>query len=243
MSGSAPPTAVRNQLLAALPQDVLASLMPKLLHIPLVLRDSLIVPDKTIEAVYFVESGWVSLVAALENGAQAEVGLVGYEGMVGLPLILGVDTGFEEAFVQAPGAALRMEAGAFRRALEEIPILQTQLFRYSEAMHAQTTQTAACNGHHALEQRLARWLLMAHDRSDGDDLPLTQEFLAMMLCVYRPSLTVAAGILQREGIIRQGGRGQITVLDRSALEATACDCYGAVQRRFSALLGPQSGTG
>lgn len=240
MSGSASPIGVRNQLLAALPQDVLASLMPRLRHVPLAVRDYLIVPDKTIEAVYFVESGSVSLVATLENGTQAEVGLVGREGMVGVPLIVGVDTGFEEAFVQAPGAALRMEVDAFRRTMEEIPSLHTRMHRYSEAMRAQAIQTAACNGRHALEQRFARWLLMAHDRSEGDDLPVTQEFLALMLCVYRPSVTVIAGTLQRAGIIRRGRRGQITVLDRSALEATACDCYAAVTRQFSSLLGSQS---
>ena len=239
MSSSAPPIAVRNQLLTALPPEVLASLMPRLRRVSLAVRDSLIVPGKTIEAVHFVESGWVSLVTTLENGAQAEVGLVGREGMVGLPLIVGVATGFEEAFVQAKGTALQMEADAFRRVLEEVPILQARLFRYNEAMRGQAVQTAACNGRHPLEQRLARWLLMAHDRSEGDDLPVTQEFLALMLCVYRPSLTVIAGTLQQAGIIRRDRRGQITVLDRSALEATACDCYTAVQRRFSALLGSQ----
>jgi CRP-like cAMP-binding protein len=243
MSGSRPPIAVRNQLLAALPPEVLASVMPKLWRVPLAVRDSLIVPDKTIEAVYFVESGWVSLVATLQDGTQAEVGLVGREGMVGLPLITGIDTSLEEAFVQARGVALKMEADAFHRTLGEIPILQARLYRYSEAMRGQAMQTAACNGRHPLEQRLARWLLMAHDRTDGDDLPVTQEFLALMLCVYRPSLTVIAGALQQAGIIKRDRRGHITVLDRSALEATACDCYEAVQRRFSALLGSQSGAG
>ena len=194
MSGSAPPI-IRNQLLAALPPEVLAALMPKLRHVSLAVRDSLIAPGKVIEAVYFVESGWVSLVATLEDGTQSEVGLVGHEGMVGLPLIVGVDTGFEEAFVQARGAALRMEADAFRRTLEEFPILQARLYRYSEAMRGQAIQTAACNGRHALEQRFARWLLMAHDRSDGDELAITQEFLALMVSAYRPSVTVVAGCL------------------------------------------------
>ena len=236
MSRSAPPIAVRNQLLTSLPPEVLESLLPRLRRISLAVRNSIIAPGKMIEAVYFVESGWISLVATLDDGAQAEVGLVGHEGMVGLPLIVGVDTGFEEAFVQARGAALRMEADAFRRAFEEFPILQARLHRYSEAMRAQAIQTAACNGRHALEQRFARWLLMAHDRSDGDELPVTQEFLALMVAAHRPSVTVVAGALQRAGIIRRSRRGHITVLDRSALEDTACACYAAVQRRFSALL-------
>jgi CRP-like cAMP-binding protein len=237
MADPAPPIAVRNKLLAALPPNVLSRLLPKLRPFSLTVRETLIPPDGAIDAVYFVESGWVSLVTTLDDGTQAEVGLVGREGMVGLPLIVGVDTAFEEAFVQANGTALQMEASAFRRTLEETPVLQNLLFRYSQAMHAQTTQTAACNGRHGLEQRFARWLLMAHDRSDSDDLPVTQEFLALMLCVYRPSITVVAGTLQRAGII-QYGRGHITVLDRNALEATACDCYSQVKRRFHRLLGP-----
>ena len=109
--------------------------MPKFRRVPLAVRDYLVAPDQTIEAVHFVESGWVSMVATLEDGTQAEVGLVGHEGMVGLPLILGVNSGYEEAFVQAPGTALQMEAHAFQRILEELPILQTRLYRYSEAMH------------------------------------------------------------------------------------------------------------
>lgn len=230
------PLAVRNQLLAALPPEVLAEMMPKLRAVSLKVRDTLIIPDQVIEAVYFVESGWVSLVAGLEDGTQAEVGLVGREGMVGLPLIVGVDSGFEEAFVQADGAALRMEAKAFRKMLDETAVLQRRLFHYSEAMRAQTIQTAACNGRHGLEQRLARWLLMAHDRADGDDLQVTQEFLALMLCVYRPSVTIVAGVLQRAGMIRYG-RGHVEVLDRAALEATSCDCYRSVKHRFDLLLG------
>jgi CRP-like cAMP-binding protein len=201
------------------------------------IREGLLAPDRPIEAVYFVESGWVSLVASLENGAQAEVGLTGREGMVGLPLIVGIDTPFVEAFVQADGSALTMEAGAFRNAMQEEPELRNLLFRYLEAMHSQMTQTAACNGRHDLEQRLARWLLMAHDRADGDEFQITQDFLALMLCVYRPSVSVAVRTLQRAGMIRSR-RGRMTVLDRGALEDTACDCYAVVKRRFDRLLGP-----
>jgi len=231
------PAGVRNQLLLSLPPDILARLTPRMRPVSLTVRDTLITPDATIQSVWFVESGFVSLVTALDDGTQAEVGLVGREGMVGTPLVLGVETGFSEAYVQADGAALQMEATAFRQVLGDEPPLRSLLLRYSEAAHAQTTQTAACNGRHALEQRLARWLLMAQDRIDGNDLPVTQEFLALMLCVYRPSITVVASTLQRAGIIRYG-RGHITVLDRSALEATSCDCYMAVKRRFDRLLGP-----
>jgi CRP-like cAMP-binding protein len=237
MASSTPPVAVRNHLLAALPPEVLARLLPRMRSFSLNLRGSLIRPEVPIEAVYFVESGWVSLVATLDDGSQAEVGLIGREGMAGLPLITGIDTAFVEAFVQGEGSALRMEASAFRHAMEEEPTLRNLLFRYLEAMSSQTTQTAACNGRHDLEQRLARWLLMAHDRADGDEFQVTQEFLALMLCVYRPSVSVVASTLQRAGMIRYG-RGHVAVLDRAALEATACDCYSVVKRRFERLLGP-----
>jgi CRP-like cAMP-binding protein len=229
-------SAVRNRLLAALPADVLNQLLPKLHRAPLPLRETLATPEEPIKAVYFVESGWVSMVANLDEGTQAEVGIIGREGMVGHSLLMGVDTAFAEAFVQAPGEALRMEAGAFRRELDTHPALFRQLLRYVEAMHAQVMQTAACNGRHHIEQRLARWILMAHDRAEDDNLPLTQEFLALMLCVQRPSITVVARTLQQAGIIRYA-QGTITVLDRDGLEATACDCYRAVRERVDRLLG------
>jgi CRP-like cAMP-binding protein len=231
-----PHAAVHNRLLTALPPPLLAELLPKLRPVSLRLRETLVAPEAPITAVWFVESGWVSLVTTLDDGMQAEVGLVGREGMVGLPLIVGIDTAFSEAFVQADGTALQMDASAFRHAVTEYPELQTLLFRYQEAMHAQTTQTAACNGRHDVKQRLARWLLMAHDRAEGDKLQITQEFLALMLCVYRPTVSGAASALQRAGIIRYG-RGHITVLDRSALEAASCGCHRAVNRRFEYLLG------
>src|SRR3954469_2126354 len=153
MACSTPHVAVRNQLLAALPPEVLHRLLPRMRSFSLRVREGLIRPEVPIETVWFVESGWVSLVATLEDGSQAEVGLIGREGMVGLPLITGVDTAFVEAFVQADGSALQMDAGTFRQAMEEEPELRSRMFRYLEAMNSQTTQTAACNGRHDLEQR------------------------------------------------------------------------------------------
>ena len=155
---------IRNKLLASLPSDALARLLPKLHAVPLPLCKTLLVPRKRIEAVYFIESGWVSMVAHLDEGSQAEVGLVGFEGMIGLPVVVGVDTAFTDTYMQASGAGLQMEATAFQHELEDNPALHKLLLRYSEAMHAQSMQTAACNGRHNLEQHLARWLLMAHDR-------------------------------------------------------------------------------
>ncbi len=200
------------------------------------LRDVLCAAEAVVEAVYFVEAGWVSMIARLEDGLSAEVGLVGREGMVGLPLVFGVEASGVEALVQGPGMALRMEAGAFRHALDEHPSLRALLFRYGEFMRAQVTQTAACNGNHGLEQRLARWMLMSHDRADSDRFAMTHEFLATMLCVHRPSVTIAARLLQRAGLIRYGS-GQITVVDRPGLEAVACECHGTVGRQYRKLLG------
>ena len=227
---------VRNRLLAALPPDNLTQLLTKLRPVSLPLRKALLAPQGRIETVYFMESGWASMVAQLDDGTQAEVGLIGREGMVGLALIGGVETAFAETYMQAAGTALQMDASAFQHELEENRDLRRRLFRYNEAMHAQTAQTAACNGRHGLEQRLARWLLMAHDRSESDELFITQEFLSLMLCVQRPSITVIARILQKAGIIHYF-KGNVTILDREALEATACDCYRMVQDRFDYLLG------
>ena len=239
----APPesaTPVRNRLLVTLSDDVLAVLLPKFSHVALPLRQELYRAGDEIEAVYFVESGVISLVANLEDGMQAEVGLIGREGMLGASLLSGVETSFVEAMVQMSGSAWRMAAVPFRRELDTNPALRPLLLRYNEALQAQVMQTAACNGRHNLEQRLARWLLMAADRSDGDELPLTQEFMAMMLGVHRPSITITAGILQRAGLIQYSG-GRISVLDRPSLEAAACECYGAVRRRYAALLGTPTG--
>jgi len=230
------PFTTTNQLLGALPPDVLARLSSRLHPFTLTIKQTLAAPDMPVEAVYFVESGWISLLTSLDDGTQAEVGLIGREGMAGFSLLFGVDTSYVEAMVQGTGKALRMEAGTFRRALEEEPAFKRMLLRYCEAMMAQITQTAACNGRHDLEQRLARWLLMTHDRAESDELQMTHEFLGLMLCVYRPSITVVANTLQRAGMIRSS-RGRITIVDRVALENTACDCYASVTRRFAETMG------
>ena len=233
---SSQPASRRNRLLAALPADVIAALLPKLSPVILSLKQVIYAPDTPIEAVYFLETGMISLVDNLEDGMRAEVGVIGREGMLGMPLLAGVNTFFVEAQVQLPGTALRMTAHDFTNEIDTNTPLRKILLRYSEALQAQVMQTAACNVTHGLEQRLARWLLMAHDRSTSDELSLTQEFMATMLGVHRPSITVTAGILQRAGLIRYAN-GRVTVLDRSSLEAASCECYGAVQRRFATLLG------
>jgi CRP-like cAMP-binding protein len=225
----------RNHLLAALPPEDLARLWPLLEEVDLPLRHVLHAPDEPIAVVHFPEIGWVSMLAYLENGDAAEVGLVGREGMVGLPLLLGADRSTLEAMVQAPGTALRLDAGAFRDALSTSPALRTLLSRYALAHHEQVARTAACNGRHRIEKRLARWLLMAHDRADGGKFPITHEFLAMMLGVRRGGVTIAAGMLQKASLIRYD-RGHLTVTDRPGLEAVACDCYGTVRREYEHLI-------
>jgi CRP-like cAMP-binding protein len=231
-----PPSPPQNHLLTALPPEVLARLIPSMQPFSLQLKQTLYPSGAEPDAVYFIEKGLVSLLLALDDGFHAEVGLIGPEGMAGLPLIVG-EPSFAEAMVQGTGHALRMDGSAFRRAFDGEPTFRNLILRYNEAMCDQAMQTAACNGRHQLEQRLARWLLMTLDRSGTDDLELTHEFLSLMLCVHRPGITAAIGILQRAQMIRTG-RGHVKVLDRQALEDTACDCYANVKRRFHLLLGP-----
>lgn len=228
--------AVQNRLLASLPPEVLGPLLPRLTRIAMPLRMPIYRPDSVIDAVYFVEAGMISVVAMLSDGMQAEIGMIGPEGMAGSGLAAGNEVSFADCMVQIAGEGYRMGAAEFRRELETGPALRALILRYHDALFMQVAQTAACNGRHALERRLARWLLMAHDRVGGGELQLTQEFIAMMLGSHRPSVTVAAGSLQRAGLIRYSN-GRVTVLDRAGLEAAACECYGTVRRRLVSMLG------
>ena len=227
---------VRNRLLAKLPGDALAELLPKLVPVSLPQHKTLYASDAPIDAVYFIESGMISLVAMLDEGSQAEVGVIGREGMAGMSILAGIATSFTEAMVQIEATALRMDVMAFRHEIDHNAVLRRLLLRYNEYAYAQVSQTAACNGRHGLEARLARWLLLAHDRAERDELQLTQEFIAFMLNVHRPSVSVTAGFLQRAGLIRYSS-GRIVVLDRPGLEAAACGCYATVHRRYAQLMG------
>jgi CRP-like cAMP-binding protein len=221
--------APRNRLLAALPPDSLARLRPKLTKVELPLRQVLHRPEVPINTVYFAETGWCSMLAYMEDGDAAEVGLIGFEGIVGLPIVLGDAYDDVEAMVQGPGTAFSMSATALRQAMADDPALRDLLLRYALVHHGQVARTAACNGRHQTEQRLARWLLMAHDRAEGDEFPMTHEFMAMMLGLRRSGVTVAAGILQKAHFIRYE-RGRIEVTDRPGLESVACECYGISRR-------------
>jgi CRP-like cAMP-binding protein len=234
-------TPPRNRLLAALPPEALGQVWPRLEPAELPFRRVLHAVGEPVEAVWFPETGYVSMLAYLEDGDAAEVGVVGREGFVGLPVLLGADHDDIEAMVQNPGTALQMGAAAFRDVLEVVPAFRTLLLRYALVHHGQVARTAACNGRHHTDQRLARWLLMAHDRAEGDEFPMTHEFLSMMLGVRRAGVTVAAGQLQKAGFIRYE-RGCITVTDRPGLESAVCECYGVVRRACDALLGPPAGS-
>jgi CRP-like cAMP-binding protein len=178
----------------------------------------------------------VSLVQPLENGAMIEVGMIGNEGLVGVPVLLGDDRSPLEAMVQIPGSALRMLASAFREEVGHRTTLMGVLLRYVHALHIQVSLTAACNGRHMLPERLARWLLTAHDRSSStDQLPLSHEFLSMMLGVRRAGVTVALGTLNAAGLIRNT-HAQVTILDRPGLEAASCECYRTVRDEYVRLL-------
>ncbi|HEY0420323.1 MAG TPA: Crp/Fnr family transcriptional regulator, partial [Acetobacteraceae bacterium] len=190
--------------------------------------------------VYFPESGYVCRLAPMDDGDSAEVGLIGPDGMVGLSVLLEGDQESFELMVQVPGTALRMDARAFRVELERLPALRSLLSRYALVHHGQVARTAACNGRHQINERLARWLLMAHDRAEGDEFPMTHEFLSMMLGVRRAGVTVAAGTLQKAGFIRYE-KGRIEVTDRPGLESVACECYGIVRRASDRLVGMSEG--
>ena len=232
---------VRNGLLAALPPEDLARLRPRLQPVELPFDQTLFPAGGAVEAVLFPESGMVSLLATLEDGEQVEVGVVGREGLVGLPLAFGDDRSLVEARVQQEGTALRMDAAALRDGMGESAALRGLLNRYVLAFQAQVTMTAACNARHAIEQRLARWLLIAHDRAGADEFPMTHEFMAMMLGVRRPGVSLAAGVLQKAGLIHYV-RGRMAVTDRPGLEAASCECYHVARREFGRLLGDGAAT-
>jgi CRP-like cAMP-binding protein len=225
----------RNRLLAALLPEDLLSLRAHLERVPLADGRILFEANQPITHVYFVEAGVVSLTAAFQNGSTAEMATVGREGVVGVNTLLGNDAALGRYLVQVPGSALTIEASRFQGALWKIPALLAVCQAYARAFLGQALQTAACNSVHTVEQRCARWLLMSHDRRDSDTFALKQELLAKMLGVCRPTATVAAGDLQRAGLIRYS-RGVVTVLDRPGLAAASCECYGVIRGHFERLL-------
>ena len=221
-----------NRLLAALPAAELDVLRPDLEAVPLTPPGLIHEPDEPIAFVLFPHAGVVSLVRTMEDGGIAEVATVGPEGMVGLPLVLDGDRMAVRAHVQVPGTASRMGADAFRRALGHTPCLRRLLSRYALAFVDDLAGNVACGRMHEAGPRLARWLLATADRVGAESFPLTQEFMAQMLGVSRPTVSIAAGLLQRAGLVTYM-RGRITVTDRPGLEAASCECYRVARRAFA----------
>ena len=219
---------IENSLLAAVPRKAYRSLLAGLEPVTLTFGDVLYEPGETIRHVYFPGSSLVSLLTLADGHLALEVGLIGREGMVGIPLVLGHSESSVRALVQGTGTALRMASARFRDEFRLCLPLQHELYRYVHALMAQISQTAACNRFHVVETRLARWLLMTHDRVKSNQFRMTQEFLGHMLGVRRVGVTKAAQALQKRKLIRYS-RADITVLDRAGLEAAACECYEVVK--------------
>jgi CRP-like cAMP-binding protein len=224
-----------NQLLLALPESEFQRLAPHLEEVSLSLGQVLYEAGENIKHVYFPNRAMVSLIAVLEDGSTTEVGMVGSNGVVGYPAFLGGDLTTTRTIVQVAGTAMKIDAKLLKREFYRGGVLQRQLLLYTQALLTQISQTAACNRHHSLEARLASWLLTAQDHTASDTIQITQEFIAELLGTRRSGVTVAAGLLQQAGIIRYS-RGRITILNRLALEATACECYGFIRKEFDRLL-------
>ena len=228
-----------NRLLGLLPRSDYARLSPQLRRVPLEYRQSLYEARKAIGFVYFIETGVSSVVNTMANGQAVEVGTIGSEGMVGLPLMLGGDRAPTCVYVQVPGVGLRMTATLFKQELAQSASMRAVMLRYAHAFFNQVAQLAACNRFHPIQQRCCRWMLMMHERMQSDEFRLTQEFLAMMLGVQRTGVSAALAALQREGLIRYK-RGNVTILNRRDLERRACECYGVIKLEFDRLLGART---
>jgi CRP-like cAMP-binding protein len=231
---NASPQAV-NRLLAALPDAEYQRLVPHLEHVPLSLKQVLHKAGVSIEHVYFPHRAIVSLISTPEEGSHVEVGLVGNEGIVGIPAVLGDNIPTTSAMVQREDSGMRMEASLLKTEFGQGGVLQSLLLRYTQALYALASQNAACNRLHQLDERLARWLLLVCDRVGSNELLLTQQFISKMLGVRRAGVTEAANRLQLAGLIRYN-RGKITILNRQKLEAASCSCYGIIKREYARLL-------
>ena len=229
-----PPT--ENLILKSLPSDIYARLAPHLE--PVALESSQIIhkAHDPVSHFYFPDYAIISVVSIMSDGATVEVGVVGREGASGINALLGHDSSPNQSLIQVPGSGLRIKTHPLLTEFKRGGVLQNMLLRYVNSLIAQVSQTAACNRLHTVEERLARWLLMTHDRTHGDELPLTHEFIAQMLGTRRAGVTGAAIALQTEGFIRYS-RGNITILDRAGLEGFACECYKIVKREFDRALG------
>ena len=224
-----------NQLLRLMPTEEYQRLNDELELIEMPLQQVFVEPQQKPRYVYFPQKGMLSVVTVLKDGNTVEAATVGREGFAGLPVFLGGHTNANRLVVQLRGAAKRVDAERFRQLLPELPALDNVLKRYTLARLWQVTQSAACNTLHTVDKRCSRWLLMCHDRAGEDEFLLTQEFLSQMLGVRRAGVTIAAGDLQRKGLIRYS-RGRLKILDRPGLEKAACECYAAIRRSENELI-------
>ena len=229
-----------NRLLAALPDADWKRWLPQLELVEMPLGEVLYESGATLSHVYFPTTAIVSLLYVMQNGASAEIAVVGHEGIVGISLFMGGESTPSRAVVQSAGKGYRLKSETIKVEFLRAPVLHL-LLRYTQALITQMAQTAVCNRHHSLDQQLCRWLLLSLDRLQGLELAMTQELIANMLGVRREGVTESALKLQRVGLIRYA-RGHITVLDRPALESRACECYAVVKREYDRLLPDQPAT-
>jgi CRP-like cAMP-binding protein len=222
----------RNRLLLALPPRSLKQVMPALEQITYPSEQILVDADSSLDHVFFPDSGVVSVVAVYPDGSIIEMATIGREGCTGVQAVLGAKISSVRLLVQIPGSAAKMSRAAFARAIESIPSFRNLMSAYVQAFLEQVMVSVACNGAHSLKQRLARWLLMMRDRGDDDALPITQNLLAEMLGVQRPTITNAAGELEHAGLIERG-RQQVTILNRQGLIEESCECYQLVRTRVA----------
>jgi CRP-like cAMP-binding protein len=220
---------VRNKLLLAIPDEEFRKIRSRLQFVDLPHHFILHQPHQTVRFAHFPNAGLISLVVELKDGRTVEAGLLGNEGASGMPAVLGLSRSPLREIVQIEGDAFWVRVNALRELLPSTPVLQATLNRYAAGLAMQVAQTAACNRLHKIEERLSRWLLIAQDRVDSGIVPITHDFLATMLGTDRPSVTVAAGVLQREGIIEYT-RGSVRILNRKKLESFACECYALIKQ-------------
>ena len=230
------PTFSRNRLLSILAAEDFERLRPSLERVSLRMKQALEQPNKPIGHVYFPEPGVASVVAVTPSGIRMEVGLIGPEGMSGLAILQGGDRAPYDTFVQVPGEAIRISADALRAALLQSETLRLLFLRYAQAFSVQVAFTALANGQLNINQRLARWLLMCHDRVDGGSFPITHQFLALMLGVRRAGVTTALQSLEKRAALTST-RGRIVILDRDALVLLAGDTYGVPEAEYERLIG------
>ncbi|HEX8130655.1 MAG TPA: Crp/Fnr family transcriptional regulator [Pyrinomonadaceae bacterium] len=233
---NAAPPKTSNRILSELPPEEYERLSPYLDPVRLSVGDILYYPHDPVTHVYFPNRGTLSIVSTFAAGGGVEVGVVGNEGVFGVNVVLGSVTTPLEALVQLPGDGLRIPADVIKKEFKADGLLQDLLLRYTQAFIIQIAQTAACNRSHPVGGRLARWLLMSHDRAMSDELQLRQDFISLMLGTRRPGINEAAGELQDAGAIRYN-RGHVQIVDREQLEARSCECYAIVKNEFDRLLG------